>query len=293
MQPHTIARRAAADMSVHPETLKDEGNALLHVNPSAAVEKWALAISSDECSQEIKIACYSNSALAHIQLHAWKDAIRCASAAISLSPAIHVKSLFRRAQAYRALGSLGRAAADLRSIMKVDKSNVAARVELDAVTAARLRPSVHADFMVRLLQCDKTNDFGDEEGLEAALRSCFDLSAQGYFQEAFKAFKCIPIGADSESQGLCVSRRACEAWLLLNTMQFDEAEDVASQLVENMAIPSSDKTVLRAGNAAVRADSLMLLAWALASAGHFDSALDRCDEAVMVSSIRIFLCFSI
>ncbi len=277
--------RVAAEMSSSPSSLKDEGNAMLHVSPAAAVEKWALAISSEECSDEIKIACYSNSALAHIQLHSWKDAIRCASAAISLSPTAHVKSLFRRAQAYRMLGSFGRAATDLRSIMKVDKSNTAARVELDAVTAARLRPSVRADFMVRLLQCDKTDDLGNEVGLEATLWSCFDLSVRGFFHEALQTFKGIPIQADSEIDQLHVSRRACEAWLLLSNMQFDEAEDVALQLVEKISAPTADKALHRAGGAVVRADSLMLLAWALASAGHFDSALDRCDEAVQVSAL--------
>lgn len=270
-------------MSVSPLSLKDEGNALLHVSPSGAIEKWALAISSQECSEEIKIACYSNSALAYIQLRAWKDAIRCSSAAISLSPTAHIKSLFRRAQAYRMLGSFGRSAADLRSILKADKSNSAARVELDAVTAARLRPNVHADFMVRLLHCDKTDDFGNEDGLEAGLFSCFELSAKGLYQEAFQLFKGLPIDADNETGLLNVSRRACEAWLLLNNMQFDEAEDVALRLVEDLA-DSSSKTAKSAGGAVFRADSLMLLAWILSSAGHFDSALDRCDDAVQVST---------
>jgi hypothetical protein len=276
-------------MSLSPSSLKDEGNALLLISPSAAVEKWALAISSEECSEEIKIACYSNSALAHIQLRAWKDAIRCATAAISLSPTAHVKSLFRRAQAYRMLGSFGRASTDLRSIMKVDKTNTAARVELDAVTAARLRPNVRADFMVRLLQCDKTDDFGNEVGLEAVLWSCFDLSVRGLFQQALQAFKGIPTQADIEFDQLYVSRRSCEAWLLISNMHFDEAEDVALQLVEKLAAPASEKALHRAGGAVVRADSLMLLAWALASAGHFDSALDRCDEAVQVSALLNFV----
>jgi tetratricopeptide (TPR) repeat protein len=283
--PGALLHRTTANMSVSPLSLKDEGNALLHESPSGAIEKWALAISSQDCSEEIKIACYSNSALAHIQLRAWKDAIRCASAAISLSPTAHIKSLFRRAQAYRMLGSLGRSAADLRSILRVDKSNSAARVELDAVTGARLRPNVHADFMVRLLHCDKTDDLGNEDGLEAALYSCFDSSAKGLYQEAFQLFKGLPTDADNETELLFVSRRACEAWLLLNNMQFNEAEDVALRLVEDLA-HSSSKT---ANSAVIRADSLMLLAWILSSAGHFDSALDRCDEAVQVSTVANFV----
>jgi tetratricopeptide (TPR) repeat protein len=275
---------SAMSTSTSPLSLKDEGNALLQSSPTAAIEKWSLAISCDACPDDIKIACYSNSALAHIQLRAWKDAIRCASAAIALSPPAHVKSLFRRAQAYRTLGSLGRAAADLKSIIKVDKTNSAARAELDAVNAARLRPSVHADFMVRLLQCDGTDDEGNESGVEAALCSCFQLSCKGFCWEAVEAFRSLQPAADGENEDLGVSRRACEAWLLLNTMQFDAAETVATQLVEKLAAPGPPNSATRAGQAVVRADALMLLAWTLAGAGHFDAALDRCDEGMQVSA---------
>ena len=272
-------------MNTSPLSLKDEGNALLQSSPAAAIDKWLLAVSCEECSDDIKIACYSNSALAHIQLRAWKDAVRCASAAIALSPAVHVKSLFRRAQAFRMLGSLGRAAADLKSALKVDKANNAVKAELDEVTAARLRPSVHADFMVRLLQCDRTDDNGNEAGLEAALCSCFELSAKGHCGEAFEAFKVLRPESGGENEELLVSRCACEAWLLLNTMQFDDAESIATQLVERLASSSTPKAVTRAGSVVTRADSLMLLAWTLAGAGHFDAALDRCDEALQVKRV--------
>jgi hypothetical protein len=66
-------------------------------------------------------------------------------------------------------------------------------------------------------------------------------------------------------------------------MQFDDAENVATQLVENGAVASGDRT---AASAVVRADLLMLLSFVLAGAGHFDAALDRCDEAVQVSFAR-------
>jgi len=284
-----VSNITATTMTLSPSSLKEEGNALLQSSPSAAIEKWSLAISCDECSEEIKIACYSNSALAHIQLRSWKDVIRCSSAAIALSPTIHVKSLFRRAQAYRMLGSLGRAATDLRSVLKFDKTNTAARVELDAVTTARLRPSVHADFMVRLLNCDRTDDDGQESSFDAALLSCFDLSAKGCFQEAFDAFMCIPASTNEETLERHVSRRACEAWLLLNTMQFDNAENVALDLVEKVSALASDQSSALAAVAVVRADSLMLLAWTLASAGHFDASLDRCDEAMQVSVYFMYI----
>jgi hypothetical protein len=66
-------------------------------------------------------------------------------------------------------------------------------------------------------------------------------------------------------------------------MQFDNAENVALDLVEKVSAPTSDKSSALTAVAVVRADSLMLLAWTLASAGHFDASLDRCDEAVQVS----------
>lgn len=268
-------------MSSSPSQLKDEGNALLQSNPSAAIAKWALAVSSENCPEEIKIACYSNSALAHIQLQAWKEAVRCASAAIALSPTPHVKALFRRAQAYRMLGSPGRAAADLKSIMKADRGNASARAELDAVTAARLRAHVHADFMVRLLRCDRTDDHGEEAGVEAALCSCLELSLKGCAHEAFGAFHRIPPVSDGAETPLDIPRQSCRAWLLLNTMQFDAAEDCATKLVEQCAAAADDKAAV---SAVVRADALMLLAFVLAGAGHYDAALDRCDEAVQVSA---------
>jgi tetratricopeptide (TPR) repeat protein len=274
-------------MSSSPSQLKDEGNALLHSNPSAAIAKWALAVSSEDCPEDIKIACYSNSALAHIQLQAWKEAVRCASAAIALSPTPHVKALFRRAQAYRMLGSPGRAAADLTSIMKTDRGNAPARAELDAVTAARLRAHVHADFIVRLLRCDRTDDRGEEAGVEAALCSCLELSLKGCAHEAFAAFQLIPQVSDGAASHLDIPLQSCRAWLLLNTMQFDAAEDVATKLVEQCAAAADDKA---AASAAVRADLLMLLAFVLAGAAHYDAALDRCDEAVQVRPARAPVC---
>ncbi len=44
-------------------------------------------------------------------------------------------------------------------------------------------------------------------------------------------FKGLPTDADSETEFLYVSRGACEAWLLLNNMHFNEAEDAALRLV--------------------------------------------------------------
>jgi hypothetical protein len=44
-------------------------------------------------------------------------------------------------------------------------------------------------------------------------------------------FKGLPTDADSEAEFLYVSRGACEAWLLLYNMQFNEAEDADLRLV--------------------------------------------------------------
>ena len=83
---------------------------------------------------KIQIACLTNKALAALQLKKYKEAFACCSLALEMEPT-NFKALYRRAFAWRGLGSLQDARDDLVSALQVQPSNEDASSALQAITA--------------------------------------------------------------------------------------------------------------------------------------------------------------
>lgn len=100
----------------------------------------ALEFSSDhESSNEIRAMCYSNSAMCHLQLKQYEEAVEQSTKALELNPT-YVKAFLRRAQGQEKLDHLEEALADLKKVVELSPENQQAResvFRLEPIVAER------------------------------------------------------------------------------------------------------------------------------------------------------------
>ncbi|XP_057703058.1 mitochondrial import receptor subunit TOM34 [Corythoichthys intestinalis] len=108
------ARRAKA--------LKEEGNALVKKGDHArAVDKYTQSI----LCHDKEAAAFTNRALCYLALKRYRDAVGDCDAALALD-GVNVKALYRRAQAYKELKNMTGCIQDLKELLEVEPTNMAA-----------------------------------------------------------------------------------------------------------------------------------------------------------------------
>ncbi|KAH7969281.1 hypothetical protein HPB52_016476 [Rhipicephalus sanguineus] len=107
------------------QAVKQEGNDLFKAGDFAgALEKYTKALSIVDSGE--KAVLLNNRAAANLKLHRYEQALKDASEVLELNQS-DVKALFRRSQAYEALGKVDEAFKDARKILQIDPKNSAAR----------------------------------------------------------------------------------------------------------------------------------------------------------------------
>lgn len=105
------------------QAVKQEGNDLFKAGDFAgALEKYTKALSIVDSGE--KAVLLNNRAAANLKLHRYEEALKDASEVLELNPS-DVKALFRRSQAYEALGKVDEAFKDARKILQIDPKNSA------------------------------------------------------------------------------------------------------------------------------------------------------------------------
>lgn len=185
----------------HGEALK---NALFYKNTGnkqfgeghnkAAVEDYTSGLdwledlpSDDAAVHDVRIALYSNRALAYLKLKAWSNAVGDADHILSLDPS-HRKAKFRRAKALTEMGIFHEAIVELRALSDADPNNedisealrhaeAQARVPLDFADAEEMVPDARDAVAER-----RKNKKGKEHGSE------FQVECKRLLQESEVAY---------------------------------------------------------------------------------------------------------
>jgi len=117
------------------EMLKNEGNAEVKAERyTEALAKYAKAIEnlSGHAGADvgpIQVGLYNNSALCHLKLKDYGEAIKAGDEALKIDPKAY-KALYRRGQAKAELGTLGEAVADVRTAAELSPGDKAIAAEL-------------------------------------------------------------------------------------------------------------------------------------------------------------------
>eukprot|EP00960_Hanusia_phi_P072098 767701-Hanusia_phi.AAC.10 len=163
--------------------LKDEGNRAFQSNVVAAMELYTSAylltqnVRNEKFTKEItkiQIACLTNKALAALQLNKYKEAFACCSLALEMEPT-NFKALYRRAFAWRGLGSLQDARDDLVSALQVQPSNEDASSALQAINA-EIEQLESSSTNVNAAHAEPMEGGQDEENLSTS-SLCSSISA--------------------------------------------------------------------------------------------------------------------
>lgn len=105
------------------KSLKQEGNDLFKAGDFVrALDKYTRALSLVDSNERAVLL--NNRAAANLKLHRFEDAIRDASEVLELSPA-DAKALYRRSQAFEAVGKLDEAFKDARKALHLEPKNPA------------------------------------------------------------------------------------------------------------------------------------------------------------------------
>eukprot|EP00897_Mesotaenium_endlicherianum_P009178 jgi/Mesen1/8289/ME000045S07736 len=122
------------------EAAKAEGNALyVKKDFDGALEAYRRALDlvpDHEDAKDNRAAYYSNSAICHINLENWEEAVVASTKALELNPS-YLKALQRRAQANEKLDKHEDALADLKKVVELDPGNKPAQIAV-----RRLEPIV-------------------------------------------------------------------------------------------------------------------------------------------------------
>lgn len=139
---------SAAEKLESAEAKKADGNALFKIGKlSKALKRYTKGISALDSDHDfsteqktqaktLKIALQVNQAAVNLKLKDYTAVKECCSKALELESQ-NIKALFRRAQAFVALGDIDDAEKDLKKIIEIDPQNRDARAEFKKVKAAQ------------------------------------------------------------------------------------------------------------------------------------------------------------
>lgn len=117
------------------QSIKAEGNDLFKAGDYVgALEKYnsALKLTDEENHKAVLL---NNRAAANIKLRRYEDAVKDATEVLEMTPS-DVKALYRRSQAYEALGKIDEAFRDARKVLHLDPKNTAVQPSLRRLSQA-------------------------------------------------------------------------------------------------------------------------------------------------------------